>query len=108
ENATIMALDRHSGQAIWTTSLPQEIAGTKSRFGEFFSKDATPLQWIGPILAGDHLYSVNQLGVVKVLSPYDGEEIREFSLSSGVILPPLVANETLYFLTNAGTIAAYR
>ena len=40
--------------------------------------------------------------------PYTGEVLGEIELSGPVTIPPVVANNTLYFITDGGSLVAMR
>ena len=64
--------------------------------------------WVGPVLAADRLIVAGSHGRVLSLSPYDGTMLGEIKLSSGVHVSPVVANETLYVLTDDADLIAFK
>ncbi|MEA2756261.1 MAG: outer membrane protein assembly factor BamB, partial [Aliidongia sp.] len=67
-----------------------------------------PLHWAGPILAGDRLIAVASNGQVWSISPYTGAVLGHIELSAGSFLPPIVADNTLYLMTNDADLMALR
>lgn len=70
--------------------------------------DSRRVFWAGPVLAGDRLILTGSTGEAVTLSPYTGEILGRVSLPGPTSLPPVVADGTLYFLTDAGQLVAYR
>ena len=70
--------------------------------------DSRRVFWSGPVLAGDRLILTGSTGSAVTLSPYTGEILGKVSLPGPASLPPVVANGTLYILTDNGTLLAYR
>lgn len=66
------------------------------------------VNWSGPILASDRLIVTGSQGVAVALSPYTGEVIGEIEMPDDVSLPPVLADETLYFQTDGARILAFR
>ncbi len=66
------------------------------------------INWSGPVLAGDRLIVTGSHGYAMTLSPYTGDIIGQQEMPDAVSLPPAVANETLYFLTDEARLVAYR
>ena len=66
------------------------------------------ISWSGPVLASDRLIVTGSHGVAVALSPYSGEIIGEIEMPGDVLLPPILADETLYFQTDGARLIAYR
>lgn len=64
--------------------------------------------WTGPVLASDRLIVVSSTGRAVSFSPYTGEKLGEEELPAGVTIAPIVADETLLFMTEEGELIAYR
>ena len=99
QDAEVVGLLRATGQVLWVTPLP--------RFEDPENKEGL-INWKGPLLAGDRLIVASSLGEARALSPYNGEEISKISLPEGVAVSPVVANDTIFFLTESGELLAYR
>jgi outer membrane protein assembly factor BamB len=66
------------------------------------------LVWSGPVLASDRLIVVSSAGNAVSFSPYTGEILGQEQLPGGVTIAPIVAAETLLFMTKDGELIAYR
>ena len=65
--------------------------------------------WQGPVLAGGRLLLTNSLGQIVEASPEDGRVLTTTAASDLIEVPPVVvADGTLYILTNDGALTAYR
>ncbi|MFN3232630.1 MAG: PQQ-binding-like beta-propeller repeat protein [Alphaproteobacteria bacterium] len=65
--------------------------------------------WSGPVLAGDRLLLVSNIGLITALSPYTGEFLGAVELPDEKnYLPPVIANGTLYLLSDQGELVAMR
>jgi outer membrane protein assembly factor BamB len=96
----VVAMLRQGGRIRWVSPLPRNVDP------EDTSSDA--VQWVGPVLAGDRLLFASSDGKVASVSPYTGEILGMTELAGGVSLPPVVAERTVYFLTDDGDLLAYR
>ena len=95
----LYCLTREGGRVRWVQPLP--------RF-ENPEKKKDPIRWSGPVLAGDRLIIAGSQGEVMTLSPYTGEPLGRMEVPDGVLMPPVVAKETIYFLTDEADLIAYR
>ena len=95
----LLALERGTGRIRWVREL--------ARWEDPEDKD-DPIVWQGPVLAGDRLVLLGSNGKAVSVSPYNGELLGAIDLPGSPAAPPVVADETLYILTDAGTLAAYR
>ena len=66
------------------------------------------INWYGPVLAGDRLVALSSRGEAMAISPYTGELLGKIELSDGVSFGPVVANGTLYVLTDDAELVAMR
>jgi outer membrane protein assembly factor BamB len=97
--AQVVALTRNRGQVRWVHQL---------RRYEDMDDLEDPIVWKGPVLAGERLLLVNDLGQLVALSPYTGERQAAAELPGAAALPPVVANRTLYVVTEGGELVALR
>ena len=60
-----------------------------------------PVLWSGPVLAGDRLLIAGTLGELLAVSPYTGEILGKMDLRDPMRLGPVIANRTIYVLTDS-------
>lgn len=99
KEANIVALEKGVGRTIWSTPLPRWLGSRSS---------GIPIHWIGPTLAGNRLIVSSSDGRLVTVSPYTGKILSEDQLPSEVIVPLTVSDGTIYLLTKAGELVAYR
>lgn len=95
----LICLTRSAGRVRWVTQLPRYVDEDST---------ANPITWTGPVLASDRLIVSGSNGEVVSVSPYDGKVLGLIELDSGVTVAPVVADETLLFLTDYATLVAMR
>jgi outer membrane protein assembly factor BamB len=98
-DSELLCLLRRDGRVRWVLELPK-FENTDKKKG--------PLRWSGPVLAGDRLIAVASNGEAITVSPYTGEALGRVQMPSGIYLAPVVADQTLYVLTDGGDLIAYR
>ena len=96
---TIVCLTRSDGKVRWSQPLPHY---------ENEQKKKDPIRWAGPVLGGGQLIVLSSSGVAMWLSPLTGETIYQTELSDKGYLGPIVADNTLYLLTDDARLSAYR
>jgi len=97
-SADVLCLERDTGKVKWVTPLTQYEDEKRRR----------PILWAGPVLAGDRLLIGGSTGDLLALSPYTGEIIGKLQLHGSIRLGPVVANRTVYVLTDSGRLIALR
>lgn len=98
-DASVAALTARDGRIRWLTPIGL-YSDPKRRDGR--------ITWSGPVLAGDRLIVSGSNGRAVALSPYTGDIIGEQRMPDAVSLAPVIANATLYFLTDEARLIAYR
>ena len=66
------------------------------------------VRWFGPVLASDRLWVTGSTGRLAWLDPQTGAVDGEIKLDDPVFLPPVVADGTIYVLTDRGRLLAFR
>ncbi|CAN0558538.1 unnamed protein product, partial [Laminaria digitata] len=95
----VICLTRRGGRVRWIVQLP--------RFEDL--EDLTgPILWTGPVLAGDRLLVSNNVEEIWSLSPYTGKVLGFLEVPGPVLIPPVIAGETLYVLTDDAELIAFR
>jgi outer membrane protein assembly factor BamB len=95
----VVALTRQGGRVRWVTSLPR-YSDPEDRSGAII--------WSGPVLAGERLWLVSTSAELIAISPANGEILQRFPLPDAAYLAPVVAEGTLYVLTDGGELVAFR
>jgi outer membrane protein assembly factor BamB len=98
-NNELVCVSREKGGIRWISQLQTH---------EDMEKRKRPVYWQGPILAGGRLILTNTLGQIVEASPEDGRVLSTMAASDLIEVAPIVANGTLYILSNDGVLSAYR
>lgn len=99
DDGRMLAIARSTGRVKWVTQL-QHYKNPK--------KHDNPVFWTGPVLANNKLWIANTLGQIYSADVSTGTPTLFTDLKSPISLPPIVANQTLYILSNDGKINAFR
>ena len=94
-----MALSRADGKVLWMTQLAQY---------ENEKKKKKRISWNGPVLASGRLVTFGSNGQAAELNPVTGEIIRSFKVGDAVYVNPIIANQTVYVLTDDADLIALR
>jgi outer membrane protein assembly factor BamB len=95
----LLCLTRADGKIRWVAPLP--------RYEDEKAK-SDPIRWAGPVLGGNRLIALSSLGQAMTVSPLTGEPGTSQDMSAGGYLGPVIANNTLYLLTDNADLSAYR
>ena len=95
----LVCLTRDAGKVRWVSQLLKYENPEKKR---------DPIRWAGPVLGGDRLIVVSSDGSAVSISPYTGEPLGRQDLPGGGYLGPVIADNTLYLLTDDANLSAYR
>jgi len=93
------AISKLDGSVLWITQLEQFKNAKKRK---------KRISWAGPVLASERLIMFSSRGEAVALNAYTGEIMSEFSVGGSVYVPPIVANETIYILTDDAKIVALK
>lgn len=99
DDAKLMRLSAQDGSSLWSTPL-------RAFEDEDYRED--PIGYGGPVLAGGRLIVTSTLGQVLTFDPITGEAVQTLSLSGATALGPVVANGTVYVVTDGGSLVALR
>ncbi|MEH6702358.1 PQQ-binding-like beta-propeller repeat protein [Parasphingorhabdus sp.] len=99
DDAKLLCIARPNGKVRWMS----QLASFKND-----KKKKNPINWTGPILAGNRLIVASTEGDVVSIAPGDGASQTLFELDDGVSLPPIAAGGMLYILDDSGRISAFR
>ena len=95
----LVCVTRNEGKVRWGTQLPGF---------EDMVKKSDPIQWAGPVLGGDQLIVLSSSGVAMWISVLDGQSPWQTKMSDKGYLGPIIAENTLYLLTDDANLSAYR
>lgn len=98
-DSRLLCLERKDGKVKWIHQLP--------RWEDPDSKDGR-IVWSGPVLVSDRLIVVSSNGHAFSVSPYTGQLMGKVDIPDGTYIAPVVANDTLYLLTNSAQLIALR
>lgn len=132
-----VSIDLRTGERVWTRDVPgvqtpwvsgdyiflvttdQEVVGMSRRDGRIHwltkldrwedpEDRSEPIEWSGPVFAGDQLILVSTTGEGVKLSPTTGKVLGRFDLPGKTLIAPIVAGGIVYILTDDGTLEALR
>ena len=95
----LVSLDAKTGNIFWVEQLP--------RYKDPKDRD-DPVFWTGPIMAAGNLVLASTTGNVVHINPETGRVVEQWAMKRAVHLPLVVAGETLYMLSEDGTLMAFR
>lgn len=95
----VACLSKLNGAVIWIQQL-QAFKNAKKRKNR--------IAWSGPIMAGNRLLTISSRGEAVELNPYTGAIQRTYKVGGAVYVPPVIANETVYVLTDDAKLIAMR
>lgn len=100
-DSEVVALTRRDGSIRWVHQLARYINPDRKQ-------NKGVVVWYGPVLAGDRLILISSEGQAVTLSPYTGELLGVLEMPDKAMVPPVVAQQTLFITTADGNIIAYR
>jgi len=98
-NGEIVCLARKTGGIRWVRQL-QRFEDEDDREG--------PIYWSGPVLAGDRILVGGSHGEFWSISPYTGKLLGHLDVGDAVFLPAIVAQDTVFVLTDDAKLIAFR
>lgn len=98
-DSELLCVTRRDGRVRWAQPL-RRYSDEKRKRGR--------VVWSGPILAGGRLFLASSEGEGLVVSPEDGEILSRLSLPGPVSVLPVVANRTIFVVTDEGNLVALR
>jgi outer membrane protein assembly factor BamB len=99
DRAQLIAVNRANGKIRWINQLP--------RYEKMKSKSGL-ITYVGPVLAGGRLILAGSNGALINVDPVSGSFQSQVGVKDGISFQPVVANNTLYILTDSGRLIAYR
>jgi outer membrane protein assembly factor BamB len=98
-DAEVVCISRRDGRVRWVRQLERWSEPDRKR---------GRIVWTNPVAAGDRLFLTSSRGDAVALAPADGQTLAALTLSGPAVLPPVVANRTIYVLTDDGDLVALR
>ena len=95
----VVAVTRRDGRVRWVQKLPVWRDTTLKR---------GRIVWTGPVLVGGRLFLASSEGEALVVTAATGEIESRFGIAGSVTAAPIVANSTIYVLTDSATLIALR
>jgi outer membrane protein assembly factor BamB len=95
----LAAISLQDGRVAWVQDLP--------RYDDP-EKQTGSISWFGPVLVGDRLVVAGTKNQALAVSPYTGEVIGRQDLSGAASLSPVVADGTVYIVTDDASLIALR
>jgi outer membrane protein assembly factor BamB len=95
----LLCLTRNEGKVRWLRKLPSY---------QNEKKKEDPMVWAGPVLGSDRLIVLSSDGEAISISPYTGEPLGREEMSAGGYMAPVIADNSLYVLTDDAVLSAYR
>ena len=98
-NGEVVAMSKIDGSVSWLTQL-EAFGNPKKR------KDR--ISWIGPVIAGGKLVVASSEGRLVTVDAQTGTLESEVKVGDPVFVPPVIANQTVYLLTDKAELVAFR
>jgi len=95
----VVALRRRDGRVRWVQQL-ESFTDAQRKKGR--------IVWTGPTMAGNRLIVFSSLGQAVTLEPTSGEIKERLRLPGSVSLPPSIAKQSMYVVTDDGDLVALR
>jgi outer membrane protein assembly factor BamB len=95
----LVCIERLTGRIKWSAQLNNFATERQRR---------NPIVWTGPVLASDRLIVAGSHGEALSISPYTGEALGRIVIGERVLISPIVANNTIFFLDDSGRVLALR
>jgi outer membrane protein assembly factor BamB len=96
----LIALVRTTGQILWVKNLRSQVNPD--------DPDSDPVRWTGPVLGGGRLWLAASDGSVTSFAPEDGSLQSDFGVDEPIFIAPIIANKTIFVLTDKGHLIALR
>lgn len=95
----VVCLSKLDGTVVWLQQL-ESFENAKKR--------KKRIVWAGPIMAGNRLFLASSKGKKIIINPTDGSIIETGKIGGDVFVSPIIANETVYVLTDEAKLIALR
>lgn len=95
----LYALDRANGAVVWKSELPA-FKKPKDRKG--------PIDWFGPVFAGDRVMVFSSEGEVRNFDPATGAKQDGWKVGTDIVGPPAIAGGKMYLLSSGGVLSVWQ
>jgi len=95
----VVCLSKLDGSVVWL----QQLDAFKNP-----EKRKTRIVWSGPIMAGGRLFMASSRGETVTLNPQNGNIMNTGKVNGDVFVSPIIANETIYVVTDDAKLIALR
>ncbi len=95
----VVCMSKIDGTVVWL----QQLETFKNE-----KKRKERIVWAGPILAGNRLFIASSRGTTMTLDPKTGAILGTDKVGDPVFVSPVIANETIYILTDGAKLIALR
>ncbi len=102
DRGELVRLNAADGTAVWRTALPSHVDSG------LFGRTRTYYAHYGPVLAGGRLIVASSDGAIRAFDPVSGALVASAALPGGAASHPAIAGGTLYVVTKAGQLVAFR
>lgn len=99
DDAKVMCVRRADGRVRWIHQL-DAYRNAETRSG--------PISWSGPVLVSDRLLALSSEGYAVSISPYSGEVLGQIDIPDKAFIAPIVADNTVFILTDDARLTALR
>jgi outer membrane protein assembly factor BamB len=97
----LVRLDAGTGETVWAVDAGLFVS-------ERVRRQRDVVAHYGPLVAGGRVWLASSDGRIRVFDPADGSVVRTIDLPGGAAAPPAVAGGTLYVVSRAGQLHAFR
>ncbi len=93
----VVCMSKSDGTVIWLTQL-KTFRNDKKR--------KKRISWAGPVMTSNRLVLMSSHGIGLEINPLNGEITYRFKLGGDVYISPIVANNTVYYITDKAKLTA--
>ena len=95
----VVCMSKLDGSVVWL----QQLEAFKNP-----DKRKSRIVWAGPIMAGGRLFVASSRGATVTLNPQNGSIMNSSEVGGDVFVSPIIANETVYVVTDDAKLIALR
>lgn len=95
----LAAFERTTGNIYWVSQL-RRFHDEEDRSGR--------VSWVGPVMIGGRLVLANSEGQVVAVTPENGQTVATADVDQPVYIPPIVANDQIYIVTDEARLVVLR